>query len=201
MAVVNEHPNAEIRKLYAGEVAAQLDMPVRDLVAAAQRGGRSPVVIRPPAARRSGETKEFMAIALLVQRWDEIAELLVEGLFDDDVHLRAFRALAAAGGDLDRALAVADPEARDVLERAAVVDVDDIDIAAEARLLLDAAVRRELARRTGVRDPEEIREDTEARRLTEELAQPNPSEAVCDWLLAWVDRRSVVEGPPQGTIG
>ena len=64
-----------------------------------------------------------MAIALLVQSWDAIAPWLVEALFADEVYRRAFVAVAEAGGDLVQALELADPEARDVLERAAVVDV------------------------------------------------------------------------------
>ena len=56
-------------------------------------------------------------------------------------------------------------------------------------------MRRELARRTNVSDPEEIRADGEARRLLEELHEPKPSADLADRLLAWVDRRTATEGP------
>jgi hypothetical protein len=147
------------------------------------------VVNVPSERRRSGDTKEFIALALLVQRWDAIAPWLVDGLFAEDTTMRAFRALAAAGGNLEPAIASCDPEARDVLERAAVVDVDEIDVDTEARNLLNAAVRRELARRTRVSNPEEMREDAEARRLLEHLDDPVASQAAADSLLVWLERR------------
>ena len=66
-------------------------------VAAAARSARSP-------GRRSAlrENAEFAALTLLAQDWDAIAGWLIEELFRDDVHRRAFLALAAADGDLDR---------------------------------------------------------------------------------------------------
>jgi DNA primase len=191
MAVVNEHPNTNVRKLYAGEIALRLDIPMNDLVAVATRGGRRPVTIRPPIPRRAAsETKEFVAIALLVQRWDEFAPWVVEGLFADDVNLRVVRALAATSGNLEKSLEMADPEARAVLERAAVLDVDDLDPETEARALLDAAVRHELARRVREVDPQRIREDSEVRVLLERVNEPDPASADVSRLLAWLDRRT-----------
>ncbi len=59
MAVVNEHPNKSIRMLYAGEVAAELSMPVSDMVRLAERGMRRPAVTRPAQAhgRPTGERR------------------------------------------------------------------------------------------------------------------------------------------------
>ena len=76
--------------------------------------------------RRSAvrENAEFVAIAVLAQDWESIAEWLVEELFADEAHRRAFLALGAADGNLDAAIEHADPEAREVLERAAVADLD-----------------------------------------------------------------------------
>ena len=57
MAVINEHPNSNVRKLYAGQVAAQVGLPVADLVQLAERGVRRPQVhvsadpVAPRAAR------------------------------------------------------------------------------------------------------------------------------------------------------
>ncbi len=145
MAVVNEHPDVNVRTLYAGEVAAQTGLAVADLVDVAKRRRGGPVteLSRPP--QRLRENAEFAALTLLAQDWDAIASWLIEELFRDDAHRRAFLALAAADGDLSTALDAADPDARDVLERAAVADLD-VDPEVEARNLIAAAVRRELGR-------------------------------------------------------
>ena len=190
LGVINEHPNVNIRKLYAGEVASQLSMPVTDLVAMAERGVRRPHlnVQRKPTRQDRRENAEFVAIALLVQSWDGIATWLVESLFADDVYRRAFRSIAEAGGELDAALEAADPEARDVLERAAVVDVD-ADPASEARNLIAAAVRRELAERAGSPDPERIRDDAEARVRMEQLSDGALGLDAAGWLLGWLEGR------------
>ena len=98
MAVVNEHPNSNVRKLYAGQVAAQVGLPVADLVPSPSAAcvARS-CTCRPPG-RGAGprENAEFVAITLLVQDWDSIAPWLVEALFADEVYRRAFLAIAAA---------------------------------------------------------------------------------------------------------
>ena len=190
MAVVNEHPNVNIRKLYAGQVAAQVGMPVNDLVAMAERGVRRPHVnvVRPRQRQERKENAEFVAIAVLVQSWDAIATWLVESLFVDEVYRRAFLAVAESGGDLDAALDAADPEARDVLERAAVVDVD-ADPESEARNLIAAAVRRELAERSSGADPERIRDDAEARVRMEQLSDGSVGLDAAGWLLGWLEGR------------
>jgi len=190
MTVVNEHPNVNIRKLYAGEVAAQVGMPVNDLVAMAERGVRRPQVnvVRPRQRQDRRENAEFVAIALLVQNWDAIAMWLVESLFADDVYRRAFLALAESGGELGVALDAADPEARDVLERAAVIDID-ADPPSEARNLISAAVRRELSERATSADSERIRDDAEARVRMEELSDGALGLDAAGWLLGWLEGR------------
>jgi DNA primase len=190
MAVVNEHPNVNIRKLYAGQVAAQIGLPVNDLVALAERGTRRPhvSVARRPARTERRQNAEFVAIALLVQSWDAIAPWLVEALFADEVCRRAFVAIAGANGDLNAALELADPEARDVLERAAVVDVE-VDVELEARNLIAAAVRRELVAGAASSDPERIRQDAEARVRMEELRNDERGLEAAGWLLGWLEGR------------
>ncbi|MGD9703799.1 MAG: DNA primase [Acidimicrobiia bacterium] len=193
MAVVNEHPDENVRKLYAGEVATHTGLPVADLVkVAAERRGR--VAVAEVVPRRAlNENAEFGAVALLLQRWDEIAPWLVEALFADDVVRRAFLALAETAGHLESALEAADPEAREVLERAAVADLD-LDPEVEARNLIRAAVRRELGRRTRVEDPAAIREDIEARQWVEGFDSPQPDPELAERLLQWLDRRSEERG-------
>jgi DNA primase len=96
--------------------------------------------------RRVGapENAEFVAIAMLLQRWDDIAPWLTEELFADEIARRAFLAVAEAGGSIEAALDLADPDAREFLERASVADVD-ADPVLEARNLIAAATRRRLA--------------------------------------------------------
>src|SRR4051812_30064299 len=96
MAVVNEHPDVNVRKLYAGEVAAQTGLSIRDLEGIAQRRERTPVIqTSSPTRTPRRENAEFVAITLLAQNWDSIAEWLIEELFADEVNRRAFLALAA----------------------------------------------------------------------------------------------------------
>jgi DNA primase len=190
MGVVNEHPDLNVRKLYAGQVASEVGLPVADLLRVAEQRVRRPMLAVAPARRSAPrENAEFVAITLLAQDWDSIADWLVEELFNDDLHRRAFVALAATGGDLNAAIAAADPDAREVLERAAVADLD-VDAETEARNLIAAAVRRELARGAGGGDLALIREDRDARLQLEVLAASNDGGAAGEWLLGWLHRRT-----------
>ena len=189
MGVVNEHPDANVRRLYAGQVAAEVGLAAADLVRVADQRTRRPMVAVAPQRRTVlRENAEFVAITLLAQDWESIAGWLVEELFHDEAHRRAFVALAAAGGELGAALDAADPEAREVLERAAVADLE-VDPDAEARNLIAAAVRRQLGQRGPVGDPDLIRDDAEARLQLEELGPPIASTAAAEWLLGWLHRR------------
>ncbi len=100
MGVVNEHPDPNVRKLYAGQVAAEVGLQVSDLVRIAEQRPRRPTVaVAAPRRTAVRENAEFVAVALLAQDWDSIAGWLVEELFHDDAHRLAFLALADAGGD------------------------------------------------------------------------------------------------------
>jgi hypothetical protein len=84
---------------------------------------------------------------------------------------------------------LADPEGRALLERAAVADVDaDPDV--EARSLITAAVRRELARRTNLTDEASMRETSDAQRMIKELDQTTATQEAAEALLGWLQRRS-----------
>ncbi len=192
MAVVNEHPNKSIRMLYAGEVAAELSMPVSDMVRIAERGVRRPA-IQVQAKRSAGpiQNAEFAALVLLVQEWDSIAPWLTEQLFDNDINRMAFLALAETDGDLNKAIAAAPPDAVDVLERAAVADLNLVaDV--EARNLIRAACRRELQHRNKVIDPEAMAEDRQAKIDIEALENADKERALAaaESLLGWLDRRT-----------
>ncbi|MCB1001104.1 MAG: DNA primase [Acidimicrobiales bacterium] len=191
MQVVNEHPNVDVRKLYAGEVATRVGLPVNDLVAVATRGGRAVVRVAPARQIGFSENAEFVAVALLLQRWNDIADWMIEALFADDVARRAFLALADAGGSLTSALDEADPEARELLERAAVADVE-AEPFVEACNLIAAATRRELGLLTRSGRPvgsEELLAATEARRELELLDDPTTAQDAAGVLLGWLDRR------------
>jgi DNA primase len=191
MAVVNEHPNANVRKLYAGEVAAKVGLPVSDLVRLAERGVRRPT-IEVKAKRQNGprENTEFTALVLLVQQWDSIAEWLIEALFDDDSNRMAFLAMAE-GGDLTTALGAAPPDAREVLERAAVADYE-LDAIVEATTLISAATRRELKLRSGHVDHASLEEDRAAKLDLLALNESDPQRALvaAESLLGWLHRRT-----------
>ncbi len=197
LEVINEHPDVNVRKLYAGEVAARVGIPVADLSRQAEKrrvvethdDEIVPVVDVVPEF-----TAEFAAVALLLQSWDSIAPWLVEELFANDVARRAFLALAEAsesseGALVANAMAVADPEVRELLERAAVADID-VEPSSVAFDLIGVAVRRVLASRTRVTDPDEIRADGEARRHLEDLGGERTAQGAGTVLLGWLVERS-----------
>jgi DNA primase len=190
MAVVNEHPDTNVRKLYAGQVASHTGLPINDLVAIASRRAARPVV-RVTRNRRVGssENAEFVAIALLLQRWHDMAGWLDEVLFVDDVARRAFLAVAEGDGSVERSLELADPEARELIERAVVADID-ADPAIEGRNLIAAAVRRELARRVNEIDPIEILANRDARLALERFDEPLAGDDAAELLLGWLQRRN-----------
>jgi DNA primase len=185
MAVVSEHPDVNVRKLYAGQVAQHTGLPVADLVKVAERRAREVEVraARPRPAVR--ENAEFVVLALLVQRWDEVAPWLVEPLFADETNLGAFRALADAEGDVHKAIERADPEVRDLLERVSVADVD-ADSQVELRNLVGAASRRELEALRSQRDLARNAELVSTRRLIELLDDPQAGWDAAGQLLGWL---------------
>lgn len=186
MAVINEHPDPEVRKLYAAEVAVSVGMDPRDLVAVAVKGAKTPVVRIAPVRRvGAAENAEFVAVAMLIQRWDDIAPWLMEELFVDEVARRAFLAVAESAGSIEVALELADPEAREFLERAAVTDVD-ADPVLEARNLIAAATRRQLAASVHITDPDAVHALRDARLALEAIEQTDAGDAGAETLLGWL---------------
>ena len=186
MTVVNEHPNTEVRKIYPAQVATHVGIPPADLVAMAERKAKAPTVRVAPVRRvGSAENAEFVAISMLLQRWDDIAPWLVEDLFADDVTRRAFLAVAEAGPNIEAALQLADPEARELIERASVVDIDAEPVI-EARNLIAAATRRRLVRGLATDDAEVMRAARDARLALEEIENPDQADAAAEALLGWL---------------
>jgi DNA primase len=195
IAVINEHPDVNVRKIYAGQVATHTGLPVGDVVPRVERRERNPrIEVSAPAAPGARENAEFAAIAILLQSWDSIAPWLVAEMFPTDVMRRAFVAVAESSGATEAAIEAADPEAREVLERAAVVDID-ANGRAEAFNLISAAVRRELAARRGVTDPNVLLADREARLHLEKLESPE-GEFAAAFLLGWLQSTQGVDQPP-----
>ena len=196
--VINEHPDVNVRKLYAGEVAARVGLPVADLVKSVERRTSRPVIVAPVSHTVGvSENAEFVAIALLVQAWDEIAPWLIEDLFFSEIARRAFVTLADAGSMqgliLQNALESADPEVRELLERAAVADVE-VPPPSIAFNLIGIAVRRVLGQRTSIVDPEAIHQDREARRQLESLDDERAASAAAETLLKWLSQRGQESG-------
>jgi DNA primase len=189
LEVVREHPDANVRRLYAGEVAAQTGLAVADLLRAVERPGAVRVEARPPRATR--ESAEAVALALLIHRWDDIAPWLVDALFADEQHLATFRALAEAKGDVRLALERADPATREQLEVLAVTDVDE-DPDRHARHLIGVAARRRLDEMRG--DFSHAREHARGKVLVEQLDDPELGPTAAEQLLTWLEQRNEERG-------
>jgi DNA primase len=187
MEVVNAHPDLNVRKLYAGQVAAHVGLPVADLVASAERPRVRLQIRVAPAKRSAGEDAEFVAVALLLQRWNDIAEWLIEDLFNDDTARRAFNAVALAEGDVEASLAAADPDARELIERAAVAD-GEWDPQRLAHTLIADQVRRQLRAARWTDDPDVLREDQEARVALHQMDDAATAAPAAEALLQWLQR-------------
>ncbi|MBM3717353.1 MAG: DNA primase [Actinobacteria bacterium] len=188
MVLVNEHPDVNVRLLYAGEVATTTGVSAAELSRVAERGGSGPVVVAAPVPQ-APEGAGFIAIALLIHRWDEIAPWLIEELFVDDAARSAFRALAECEGDVHAALARVEGEAADIVERAAVCDAD-ADPQVEAKVLIGAAVRRELGRSRPGDDIDRIQQDRRIRIALEDLSKVDRASGAAVELLQWLASRA-----------
>ena len=97
-----------------------------------------------PRRREPRDSPELQALRLAVHRPEDVAERLDAALFDDDVNLAAYEALATSA-TLHDAIEAAPPEAAGLLQRLAVEDT-----AAEAddviALLVRAAAQRAISR-------------------------------------------------------
>ena len=184
MELVNEHPDSNVRRLYAGQVASHTGVSAADLVKVADRGGSAPVVIAAPV-QQATEGAGFVALSLLIHEWDTIAPWLIEELFPDDASRDAFRAIAASDGDVHVALQSVQPDAADIIERAAVYDIE-ADPLVESRALISAAVRRELSRRRLGSDIEQIQNDRMVRNALEDLNKPDKAQTAAVILLQWL---------------
>ena len=184
MDIVNEHPDANVRRLYAGEVASHTGLPAAELVRVAERGGKVAMATVAPV-QNATDGAGFVAIALLIHEWDLIAPWLIEELFPDEPSKEAFRALAENDGNVHESLQHVEGLAADIIERASVYD-GDADPEVESRALIAAAVRRELAQRRTVASVEQVQQDRQVRIALEDLNKPDKSSAAKLQLLQWL---------------
>jgi len=87
------------------------------------------------------------------------------------------------------ALDLADPDAREFLERAAVTDVD-ADPVLEARNLIAAATRRQLALMVSTTGSDQLRAITEARVSLDQIDDPERADLAAEALLGWLQGAS-----------
>jgi DNA primase len=156
LAVIAEHPSDLVRDQYLHTVADRCRIDVDRLrsgaLGAAQRaeterrtggvrGDRMPTEQRRPAPRRR-DSAEQEALRLAVHRRDEILDQLEPWLFDDEIVAAAVDALGTQP-DVRSAIAAADPETAELLQRTAVEDssADPDDVVG---LLVVAAAQRAL---------------------------------------------------------
>jgi DNA primase len=184
MELINEHPDANVRRLYAGQVASHTGVSAAELVKVADKGGNIATAVAAPIIQ-AADGAGFVALSLLIHEWDAIAPWLIEELFADEPSREAFRALAEADGQVHTALSLATPEGAEIIERAAVYSAD-ADPYVEARSLIAAAVRRELPRRRGDDDLANAQMQRNVRLALDDLAKPDKSTVVAVQLLQWL---------------
>jgi DNA primase len=184
MELINEHPDANVRRLYAGQVASHTGVSASELVKVADKGGNIATAVAAPVIQ-AADGAGFVALSLLIHEWDAIAPWLIEELFADEPSREAFRALAEADGQVHAALLLATPEGAEIIERAAVYSAD-ADPYVEARSLIAAAVRRELPRRRGDDDLATAQMQRSVRLALDDLAKPDKSTVAAVQLLQWL---------------
>jgi len=183
MEVVSEHPSDLVRDQYLMVVADRCRVDPQQLRAGAWKtwgkgpagGGAAPMAGRTARDGSGGgrvavaptalSGPELEALRLLVHRPDDIAGRLHQVFFDRDLAARAYLARSASPS-LHDAIAAADPDVADLLQRLAVEDADD-DV--------DEVVLR-LIERAGARALDELQRD--ARRSS----RPQGYGAVIAWL-------------------
>jgi DNA primase len=204
LAVIREHPSDLVRDQYVMQVADRTRIDPDRLRARAPSPGRaqpaSPPAPRVPVARSRPEAE---AVRLAVHRPAEVLQRLHPVLFDDDVTLDAYRALADAWEGpatelrLHDAIAAASPAAAALLQQLAVEEpatvVDDV----LARLAEEAAHRAVIDLEAAARqspDPVSYAPAIGWLKLTvEELREPATAPEAVERLVRWLAEQ--VAGP------
>jgi DNA primase len=164
------------------------------------RGDRSdqraeaPPTRRAVGARLGRNTPALEALRILTHRRDEIAGLVDECLFDDELHVSAFRALTS-GDDLRVLIDECDPATADLLQQLAVQE-SEADATDVAIRLLDVATRRAIADiEAEARHAADVAEYVPTLRWLKErhleLRDHDPQRAPLEQLLAWHRQRAI----------
>jgi hypothetical protein len=141
--MVAEHPNALVRDQYVMEIADRCRVEPERLRSGLVQPRRSTAA---PEPRRAGPARaqrpSRLVLGLAVHHPEEVAHVLDEVLFTDDVELGAYRALASAA-TFHEAIEAADPESAELLQRLAVEEVD-VEAGDVLSLLIGEAAQRAL---------------------------------------------------------
>ena len=189
--IIAEHPNPIVRDQYVGEVAVRLDIRPEHLVRgqAAQR-----VHLTPPTPPTHRQSAAVLVLALLVQAPASVAPHLHEVLFADDLQRAAYRTLTAAGGRYAEAVAAADAETADLLQRLAVEDAD-VDADDVVALLVGEAAGRVLAEiEAEARQANDYRDVGWLKLRVEELWEAETRPSAVEQLVPFLVARAEEEG-------
>jgi DNA primase len=206
LALIREHPSELVRDQYVMAVGFRCQIDADRLRAGLARPGliatadRATRAERPPR-REEIEGPELMLLRLAVHDPEAVAAavdlaVLDAGapvLFEDEVHLAAYRALAGATS-LHAAIEAADPAAADLLQRVAVEEVTGLDAGDVVRLLVRQAATRALTSLEAVirATPEVdlVRAADWLRRRMEELFDPDAGRLAVGQLVPWLLERA-----------
>jgi hypothetical protein len=139
--MVAEHPNDLVRDSYVMQVADKCQLApdmLRERLQ--QRAWRQDATAKPKTARARASVPELDALRLAIHHPEAVADKLEEALFQDELHVAAFRALATSM-TLQEAVEAGGPEVGGLLQRLAVEDTDDDPESVIAILALGAAQR------------------------------------------------------------
>ena len=203
MAVVSEHPNELVRDQYLMRVADRCQVDPGRLRSGAWRTGQSgatrgqggavPDTPTGPPRRAEASGPEVEALRLAVHRPEEVADRLEDVLFADEMHVAAFRSLAAAS-TLHEAIGSADPDVAQLLQRLAVEEAEE-DVDDVLARLIDRGGQRALlelqreARAASV--PEEYAGVVSWLKLTlEQLREPRTRQEAEAGLVPWLVARN-----------
>lgn len=202
LLIINEHPDVLIRRDYAMQLAIQLGysekQDIDDIVQKVDRQlqakrARNDGQSAAPLANR--ENGEFVILALMIHKLDEVSGIVSEEVFADDTHRRVFKALLAHRAKPELAEVDLDPDAKELLSRVLVFDAAlDADPRVEGLNLLRAAVRRELKRRVSNTTVEVITRDRIIKQKMDTLSGRDVRDSDVTDLLMWLyDVCSTVE--------
>jgi DNA primase len=204
LAAVAEHPSEFVRDSYVMQIADRCRLEPAQLRARlsqlrrGERGAAARAKPAPPPARPlpvSGlperPSPELEALRLAVHRPEEVAPYLEEVLFSEELHRRAFAALAGAA-TLQDAVDDADPEVADLLRRLAVEE-EAPDAGDVIALVVRRATLRALADlEAEARASQTVIDLTWPKGRLEELDAPQSRVQAAGQLVAWLSRSGEV---------